>query len=87
MIMSKQRDMRNECWHCLHKHEVPGNAHIACVKPDPLMKGGEHGVRNGWFYYPFLFDPVWKERLCANYEERVSQAVSPAVSPETPTGA
>ena len=63
-------DMRTECWSCTHKRAVPGNAHIRCVNPDLHMTGNAHGMRNGWFFYPMLFDPVWKERDCANYEPK-----------------
>jgi len=82
--MSFKRDMRNECYHCKHKREVPGNAHIRCVKPDNKMEGDMHGIKNGWFFYPLLFDPTWKEKECSNYEnhEAVSQAISQSVSPE-----
>ena len=77
-----KQDMRNECYHCKHKRAVPGNAHIQCVKPDADMVGNEHGVREGWFMYPLLFDPTWKEKLCSNYEhaESVNRTVSQSVS-------
>lgn len=68
--MSDERTMHNECWSCEHKMEVPGSAHIQCAKPDPEMTGDPHGIRNGWFFYPLLFDPVWKTRLCANFKEK-----------------
>lgn len=25
------------------------------------IKGSSHGIRNGWFNWPFNFDPVWIE--------------------------
>ena len=77
-----KRDMRNECYHCAHKREVPGNAHIKCAKPDADMIGNHHGIENGWFMYPLLFDPVWKEAMCKNYEtnEQVYAVVSRSVS-------
>jgi len=75
-----ERDMLNECYHCQFKKEVPGNAHIRCTNPDPKMKGNPHGVKNGWFFYPILFDPVWKTKMCSNYQhhEAVSDAVRSA---------
>ena len=81
-MIDAERNMQNECWQCQHRRKVPGNAHFNCVKPDPEMRGKEHGIRNGWFMYPLLFDPVWKEKLCANYEyhEDVKRAVSEPVS-------
>lgn len=82
--MSKEfkRDRMNECYHCKHKRSVPGNCHIECVKPNMDMKGNEHGIRNGWFFYPLLFDPTWKEAMCKNYEnhESVETVVSESVS-------
>ena len=65
--------MRNECYECMHKREVPGNCHIACMNPsvDVLRHGNAHGKKNGWFIYPMLFDPVWKESLCKNFEQGV----------------
>ena len=26
------------------------------------VKGAPHGVRNGWFNFPFSYDPTWLER-------------------------
>lgn len=63
-------NLRNECWYCIYKREVPGYAHIRCANPDSSMVGSEYGIRNGWFIYPDLFDPVWKEANCANFEEK-----------------
>jgi hypothetical protein len=64
---SAERTMQNECYSCVRHRKVPGDAHIACMKPDPEMTGSPHGVKNGWFLYPFLFDPVWKEKICCNF--------------------
>jgi len=64
------RNIMNECWTCKHRRAVPGNAHILCANPDQEMKGEMHGIVNGWFNYPWCFDPVWKTRLCNNYEEK-----------------
>lgn len=68
--MVEKKRMAVECYECKHKREVPGNCHIRCAKPDPSMTGNPHGIKHGWFYYPYLFDPVWKTSLCANFEER-----------------
>lgn len=32
------------------------------------IKANPTGVRNGWFHYPFNFDPVWLER-CEGFEK------------------
>lgn len=64
------KNMMNECHSCIYKRNVPGDAHIACAKPDPAMTGHQHGIDKGWFVYPFLFDPTWKTKVCTNYKER-----------------
>lgn len=65
----------DECYSCSSRREVPGNCHIKCDNPDLEMKGVEHGIKNGWFFYPFLFDPVWKEKECKNFNQKTE--VSP----------
>ena len=78
--MTDEQRMMGECWDCRSKREVPGNAHIACATPDVDMTGNDHGIKNGWFVYPLLFDPVWKTKLCSNYVPKNSDAVRDAVS-------
>jgi hypothetical protein len=75
------------CYQCIHRRNVPGDAHSRCAHPSVDSGGGdmmsgimamveamvgnkkvanplnvrahEHGVRMGWFMYPFNFDPAW----------------------------
>lgn len=80
--------MRTECWDCKHKRTNEWTHHIACANPsaEVARTGNAHGIKNGWFVYPLLFDPVWKECLCENFETTenvVSPAISLAVSQET----
>lgn len=74
-----------DCYKCKHRREVPGNAHIACAKPCVQVTGDPHGIANGWFMYPLLFDPTWGSTPCTTFEsaESVSPAVSDPVSRET----
>ena len=62
--------VKNDCYGCKHKRDVPGNCHIQCVNPDPKMTGDHHGIRSGWFFYPLLFDPIWMTKQCANFERK-----------------
>lgn len=39
-----------------------------CAKPDIKVKGDEWGIKNGWFIYPILFDPIWGSG-CTNYKK------------------
>ncbi|MHB1665855.1 hypothetical protein [Thiomonas sp.] len=68
----------NECHFCSQAGAVPGNTHLRCLNPDPAMTGDPHGIRNGWFFYPILFDPVWKTRRCANFEAPANLRAGPA---------
>jgi len=63
---------KKNCYSCVSKRNNPGDCHIRCANPDPEMKGKEHGVRQGWFFYPGNFDPVWMDKECSNYEEKAS---------------
>ncbi len=70
MTVNETKQMvMNQCYTCAHMRGVPGNCHIKCVKPDDTMIGNAHGIRNGWWMYPHLFDPVWNTTICKNYEE------------------
>lgn len=66
----KDRNMKDECFDCKHKRFIPGTCHIKCVKPDLNMSGNLYGKQYGWFNYPSNFDPVWKTKICDNFEEK-----------------
>jgi hypothetical protein len=68
MSKNKNKNMLHECWSCKYKRTIPGNAHISCAKPDPNMSGLPYGIKNGWFEYPIIFDPIWKIKYCSNHE-------------------
>lgn len=70
------------CYDCKHRRDVPGDAHSQCAHPSivsPSMIGDAirrlnvtgdiHGIRHGWFFWPFNFDPVWL-KTCDGFEPR-----------------
>lgn len=62
------KNMMNECYSCKNRGSVTGSVHSYCTKPDLDMKcSSQHALR--WFFYPFDFDPTWKDRLCKNFED------------------
>ncbi|MCP3681648.1 MAG: hypothetical protein GY861_03065 [bacterium] len=85
LLPVEQKYAMTECYTCKHMTDVIGNTHIECLKPDINMIGASHGIRMGWFMYPFLFDPTWKMKPCDNFEsvEAVNHSVSGTVSVET----
>ena len=64
------------CHRCAHMEPVPGNTHISCTSPDPRVRGDAHGIRNGWFIYPLLFDPIWMTVPCTHFLESPAYAKS-----------
>ena len=65
-----ERTKHNECYQCQFMKTIPGDAHIQCTKPDMEMEGHSHGIKNGWFLYPFNFDPTWKLEDCRNFQQK-----------------
>lgn len=37
--------------------------------PELNIKANPHGVKHGWFNFPFNFDPIWLEN-CDGFEKR-----------------
>ena len=64
--------METNCYQCKYKRNVPGDAHIQCTNPDPDMTGSQHGIKKGWFFYPFCFDHTWATKECCNFESKQS---------------
>lgn len=59
-----------KCKDCKFKRNVPGDTHISCVRSLNLLSGiSNHGVKNGWFMYPYNFDPIWAD-FCTGYIDK-----------------
>lgn len=63
------------CNDCIHKKDIPGDAHIQCDfdwSDSDLQKpeGDEHGVKNGWFMFPYNYDPTWGPDDCEAFESK-----------------
>lgn len=52
-----------DCYQCEHKRSISGDSHVRCVAPRELhgveVEGDLHGIKKGWFFWPYNFDPVW----------------------------
>tara|TARA_R110000744_G_scaffold82881_5_gene162794 strand:- start:125 stop:523 length:399 start_codon:yes stop_codon:yes gene_type:complete len=67
------------CYECKYRDKVTGSAHSRCMHPEAGMDqasayfmditAAHHGVKNGWFSWPFNFDPVWLES-CNGFTEK-----------------
>lgn len=51
--------MKPDCFKCVHRGDVPSDAHIRCNNMAAKVEGNPHGILNGWFMWPLLFDPCW----------------------------
>lgn len=47
------------CYECKHRSPIPGDAHSGCSNRNATVRGHDHGITHGWFYWPLNFDPVW----------------------------
>lgn len=61
----------NKCHNCNNSEIAIGSGHhIFCKNPDREMTANPHGIRNGWCFYPFNFDPIWLTKQCSNYSDK-----------------
>jgi len=64
--------MTNEkpnCYQCKHRGTLVGDCHSSCANHGALVVGNPHGIKNGWFVWPFNFDPIWVES-CNGFEHK-----------------
>ena len=72
------------CYFCLYRSDVLYSAHSSCIHPlirklgaseakkRLEIQGAEKGIREGWFLWPYNFDPIWLER-CQGFRELPKQ--------------
>lgn len=65
------------CYTCVHRSSVPGSAHSECNNHKADVFANYHGIRNGWFNWPFNFDPVWLVS-CDGYSNNQEDKLPPA---------
>jgi hypothetical protein len=52
---------KQNCYECEYRRNLIGDAHSKCVNKNAHIKGNNYGIRNGWFIWPYNYDPVWLE--------------------------
>ncbi len=55
------------CCHCAYKAEVPGSAHIQCLRADVSHPIPESKRIAQWFIFPFNYDPTWGPAECPGF--------------------
>ena len=48
-----------DCYKCRYRRSISGDTQSACKNEKAKVTGNALGVRNGWFFHPFYFDPAW----------------------------
>ena len=66
-----------DCYKCIHRRDIPGNAHSECANRKAKVTGDKYGIRSGWFFWPYNFDPIWLES-CTGFEKKEAISQAPA---------
>lgn len=65
-----RKHRKHDCYKCVHKLLIKGDAHVGCDNPAANVVGDEIGIRKGWFRWPYNFDPTWLVSCDGFKEER-----------------
>lgn len=57
------------CYKCIYRRSVPGDCHSSCANEYARVTGDAHGIRSGWFFHPYNFDPIWLKE-CDGYKSK-----------------
>jgi hypothetical protein len=64
------------CYKCVHRRKLPGDAHSRCNNHKAKVSGNTHGIRHGWFMWPLNFDPIWLE-TCDSFSDNPKDNLPP----------
>lgn len=73
---NEQKMAKPNCYECKHRGEVLGSCHSSCGNREAKVTGAEHGIRRGWFFWPYNFDPVWL-KSCNGFEAQTALEKTP----------
>jgi hypothetical protein len=68
--------LEKNCYNCQHKQDINWSAHISCrfcwqnKKYVTFPQGTEYGKSNGWYDFPYDFDPAWMEETCQYHKPK-----------------
>lgn len=62
-------DQKPDCYKCIHRRNVPGDRHSSCMNIHADVDAELHGIKKGWFIWPFNFDPIWLIN-CNGFKEK-----------------
>lgn len=70
--------MSKQCYSCAYRQTIPGDAHSKCSFDFAKAgieqpKGNPHGIKAGWYMFPFNYDPVWMAEKCKAFSETLNK--------------
>jgi hypothetical protein len=51
--------MKPDCYKCKYRRDIQGDVHSECTNHTATTEGDPCGKRNGWFSWPWNYDPIW----------------------------
>lgn len=69
MTKEKLKKEKPNCYKCKYRGELICDYHSQCLNINAKVKGNKYGIKNGWFNFPFNFDPVWL-KSCDGFEKK-----------------
>lgn len=79
--------IEKRCYDCVFRRELTYSAHSECCNPQMMdekepMKviANPHGIKNGWCFWPFNFDPIWINS-CSHHSSKLEDKPSPMKTP------
>jgi hypothetical protein len=75
-----------KCYECAYRRELAGDCHSRCAfawakSGLAAPEGNPHGVKNGWWRFPWNFDPVWMVAPCPAFSAESDAAKLAEESP------
>lgn len=78
-LKADRKVMSTNCYTCVHRKEIPFSAHSTCLffwknKKNPTVEPlqfKQYGKDNGWFDFPYDYDPVWITSQCPHHVEKL----------------
>lgn len=52
-------DKKPDCYKCCHRQPILGDTHSSCSAVTANVLGHANGIKQGWFHWPWNFDPAW----------------------------
>lgn len=71
--MEEQKE-KPDCYKCKHRGKLIGDCHSSCKNTEAKVSGNKHGIKSGWFFHPFNFDPIWLEE-CDGFENKEKESL------------